>query len=309
MAKTRDERVPILPSTTRKGTTLSTSAALDSPSVMSKLLTPPGPNIRTTTSAESGSTSETFDDASVVLDDSGSLGPFLDATLAKVVHTENTVTPTRSPLSRKPLSDLDLEGDYIELTDEFVDACRATNSIEVRRNLFAKYSVRRDPTFATSPIYIRDKDYDFSLDLSYISKVEKEPFCGLETRTALEHMNELSALSSLFSDDQKKCMYFVAKIFPFSLKGEAKSWYDSLTPRSIRSPTDLVDAFFHKYFPASAQHAALQKIFDFVQMKEENLPESWARFNSLLRTLPGQQLPRNELLDIFYNGLTIESRT
>src|SRR4051794_22929065 len=221
MGKTRDESVPILPSTTRKGTTLSTSTALDLPSVMSKLLTPPGPNIRTTTSAESGSTSENFDDASTILDDSGFLGPFLNATLARVTRTENTVTPPRSPVSREPLSDL--EGLYIELTDEFVEACRATNGIEERRNLFAKYSVKRDPTFATSPIYIRDKNYDFSLDLSYISIVEKEPFCGLETRIALEHMNELSALSSLFSDDQKKCMYFVTKIFPFSLKGEAKS--------------------------------------------------------------------------------------
>src|SRR4051794_5779196 len=104
-------------------------------------------------------------------------------------------------------------------------------------------------------------------------------------------------------------MYFVTKIFPFSLKGEAKSWYDSLTPRSIRSPMDLFNTFFHKYFPASAQHAALQKIFDFVQVKEGNLPVSWARFTSLLRTLPRQQLPRNELLNIFYNGLTVEYRT
>jgi hypothetical protein len=32
--------------------------------------------------------------------------------------------------------------------------------------------------FAASPINISDKDYDISLDLSYISIVEKEPFCG-----------------------------------------------------------------------------------------------------------------------------------
>ena len=48
------ERVPILPSTTRKGTTLNTSAALDSPSILSKLLTPPHPHVtHTATSAES----------------------------------------------------------------------------------------------------------------------------------------------------------------------------------------------------------------------------------------------------------------
>jgi hypothetical protein len=78
------EKVPILPSTTRKGTTLNTSAALDSPSVLSKLLTPPHPHVmHTATSAESENTFEDLDDASAVLDKSGSLGPFLENTIAR----------------------------------------------------------------------------------------------------------------------------------------------------------------------------------------------------------------------------------
>jgi hypothetical protein len=39
-----------------------------------------------------------------------------------------------------------------------------------------------DPAFATSPIDIRDKDYDFSLDLSYISIAEKEPFLVMKMK-------------------------------------------------------------------------------------------------------------------------------
>jgi hypothetical protein len=39
------------------------------------------------------------------------------------------------------------------------------------------------------------------------------------------------------------------------------------------------------------------------------LPESWARFCSLIRARPGHPLAKNELHDIFYNGLTVESRT
>jgi hypothetical protein len=76
-------------------------------------------------------------------------------------------------------------------------------------------------------------------------------------------MNELSSLINLFSDDTKMRTYFVAKIFPFSLKGTAKSWFNNLSPGSIDSPIALVNAFFQKYFPASAQHAALQIFFDF----------------------------------------------
>jgi hypothetical protein len=50
---------------------------------MSKLLTPPPHAHSTTTSAEFKNASDNFDDASTVLDESGSLGPILDATIAR----------------------------------------------------------------------------------------------------------------------------------------------------------------------------------------------------------------------------------
>jgi hypothetical protein len=81
MGKPHDGKVPILPSTTRRGTTLNTSVALDSPSVMSKLLTPP--HAHATTSAEIENASDNFGDASNVLDESGSLCSFLDAKIAR----------------------------------------------------------------------------------------------------------------------------------------------------------------------------------------------------------------------------------
>jgi hypothetical protein len=81
MGKPRDGKVPILPSTTRRGTTLKSFVALDSPSVMSNLLTPP--HAHATTSTEFENASDNFDDASTVLDESGSLGSFLDATIAR----------------------------------------------------------------------------------------------------------------------------------------------------------------------------------------------------------------------------------
>jgi hypothetical protein len=305
MGKPRDWKVPILPSTTRRGTTLNTSVALDSPSLMSKLLTPP--HAHATTSAEFENASDNFDDASIVLDESGSLGPFLDATIARtkqVGNTRNTVTPISSPESRDCPSD-DLEEAYIELNDEFIEECHATSDASAIKDLLARHVVRYklspDANFATSPINISDKDYDFSLDLSYISIVEKEPFCGTKNESAMGHMNELSALSNLFSVDIKKHTYFVAKIFPFSLKGEAKTWFNNLSLGSIDSPIGLVNAFFQKYFPASAQHAALQKIFDFEKVEGEKFPESRARFFPLIRAWPGQPLAKNELLDIFYN--------
>ncbi|KAK1679322.1 hypothetical protein QYE76_040170 [Lolium multiflorum] len=228
MGKPRDTKVAILPSTTRKGTTLSTSAALDSPSVISQLVSPPQTS-RVGISAESENSSDNFDDASTVLDNTGSLGPFLDATIARSRQIENTETPnenTVTPVNSPEIDDLD--EDYVELDNDFIDKCNATTSTSNLKKLIAQHAVRYklspDPKFATSPINIKDKDYDFSLDLSHISIVEKTPFCGTEKESAVEHMNELSTLSSLFSDDVKMRTYFVAKIFPFSLKDDAKIW-------------------------------------------------------------------------------------
>ncbi|KAK1585956.1 hypothetical protein QYE76_016995 [Lolium multiflorum] len=312
MGKTRDAKVAILPSTTRKGTTLSTSAALDSPSVISQLVSPPQAS-RVGISAESENSSDNFDDASTVLDNTGSLGPFLDATIARSRQIENTETPNENTVTpvNSPESD-DLDEDYVELDDDFIDKCNATTSTSNLKKLIAQHAVRYklspDPKFATSPINIKDKDYDFSLDLSHISIVEKTPFCGTEKESVVEHMNELSTLSSLFSDDVKMRTYFVAKIFPFSLKDDAKIWYNSLPPDSIDSPSCLLDVFFRKYFPASAQHIALQRIYSFDQEDGEKLPEAWARFCSLIRARPGHDLEKHDLLDIFYSGLTIESR-
>ncbi|KAK1679213.1 hypothetical protein QYE76_040061 [Lolium multiflorum] len=312
--KPRDTKIAILPSTTRKGTTLSTSAALDSPSVIDKLVSPPHAS-RAGTSAESEN-SHNIDNVSAVLDDSGSLGSFLDATIAKSRQIENTetpnaTTPVNSPESVDYSSD-DPDEDYVELDDDFIEKCNATTDARKIKKLLAEHAVRYkpspDPKFATSPINIRDKDYDFSLDLSHIAIVEKTPFCGTEKESAVEHMTELSTLSGVFSDDVKMRTYFVAKIFPFSLKDDAKTWYNNLPPGSIKSPTDLRDVFFRKYFPASAQHAALQRIYNFDQEDGEKLPEAWARFCSLIRAQPDHDLEKHDLLDIFYSGLTIESR-
>ncbi|KAK1615827.1 hypothetical protein QYE76_021344 [Lolium multiflorum] len=52
----------------------------------------------------------------------------------------------------------------------------------------------------------------------------------------------------------------------------------------------------------------LGRIYNFDQEDGEKLPEAWARFCSLIRAQPDHDLEKHDLLDIFYSGLTIESR-
>ena len=110
MKNLKDPKTKIFPSKTRGGKKLPSSSALDSPSVMSKLATPPhaiNPNMSQVVDDATSSMNDTYDDASTLLDDDVPLGQFLDEQIARVrqhdivesddeLETENLETPTRT---------------------------------------------------------------------------------------------------------------------------------------------------------------------------------------------------------------------
>ena len=70
----------------------------------------------------------------------------------------------------------------------------------------------------------------------------------------------------------------------------------------------MIYYFFEKYFPTHKKQVALQEIFNFVQIEEESLPQAWGRLLQLLNSLCDHPFKKNEILDIFYNGLIDVSR-
>ena len=91
MKNLKDAKTKIVPSKTRGGKELPSSSALDSPSVLSRLVTPP-PVIHSDMSQVIDDTTsainETSDDASTLLDKTMPLGEFLDEQLAKAKELE-----------------------------------------------------------------------------------------------------------------------------------------------------------------------------------------------------------------------------
>ena len=96
--------------------------------------------------------------------------------------------------------------------------------------------MKYDPAFATSPICITGKDYDFSVDPEIITLVESDPFYGNESETVVAHLTKLNDIATMFTNDEKSRYYYILKIFPFSLKSDAKIWFNSLDPGCVRSP-------------------------------------------------------------------------
>ena len=87
MRNLKDERTKIFPSTTRGGKELPSSSALDSPSVLSKLATPPPASNSDMLHVIDDATSAMHDayyDTTALLDNTVPLGEFLDEQLARV---------------------------------------------------------------------------------------------------------------------------------------------------------------------------------------------------------------------------------
>src|SRR3954470_6137113 len=181
---------------------------------------------------------DTFDDASTTFDDTGSLGSFLEKQIAAAAKLSGIEIPvTRSPIGGthdfpdlSGLKERLLEDDYIVLDD---DLCRELNECDdsdpaAIKKLLAKHSLKNKftpgPTFATSPICITNPDYDFYVELSLISTVEADPFYGRENDDAIEHLTKLTELGGLFTTDEKIRNFYVTKLLPFSLKGDARAW-------------------------------------------------------------------------------------
>ncbi|KAI4998101.1 hypothetical protein ZWY2020_053443 [Hordeum vulgare] len=239
----------------------------------------------------------------------------LDAQIARVAARRDntsknvdTIEVEHATMPVMPDTRYVMEG---EIAEDFL-ACKDSYVVEKLLRKWKEKSLnprmKYDPKFATSPIFVTDKDFEFSVDPELITLVESDPFHGYESEMVVAHLTKLHDIATLFTSEEKIRHYYMLKLFPFSLKDDAKTWFTSLAPGCVRSPRDMVYYFSEKYFSAHKKQAALQEIYNFAQAEEESLAQAWGRLIQLLNALPDHPLEKNEILDIFYNGLAHASK-
>ena len=129
-------------------------------------------------------------------------------------------------------------------------------------------------------------------------------FYGLNNEDPYRHLDDFLDVCSTvkiqnFTDEALKL-----RLFPFSLKDRAKYWLSSLPPQTITTWAQLQQEFLRKYFPIGKTNQVRRDITGFAQEEGEQFYESWERFKELIRKCPHHQVPKWQLVQAFYDGLS-----
>nr|GEV36222.1 reverse transcriptase domain-containing protein [Tanacetum cinerariifolium] len=92
-------------------------------------------------------------------------------------------------------------------------------------------------------------------------------------------------------------------MFPYSLEGAVRVWYDKKPPDSILTWDDHVNKFVNQFIPPSKTTHLKNEISRFTQRFEETFGEAWGRFKEMLRACPHRAFTELAQIGTFYNGL------
>ncbi|GJY71776.1 reverse transcriptase domain-containing protein [Tanacetum coccineum] len=143
----------------------------------------------------------------------------------------------------------------------------------------------------------------FEIETNLLQLVQANPFHGLENENPHDHINSFKRITSTLRFRNVQNDVIKLMMFPYSLEGAAKTWYEKEPPNSILTWEDLVTKFVNQFFPPSKTTHLKNKISRFTQKFDESFSEAWERFKEMLRACPHHGFTELTQVDTFYNGL------
>jgi hypothetical protein len=147
----------------------------------------------------------------------------------------------------------------------------------------------------------------FEIKTSAIRMVQHSPFTGKEDPNL--HFQAFIQLCQTFNMDGVTQDQMRARLFPFSLLGKALQWFHSQPAETVQDWNALMGAFIKEYYSSGKTRSLRNKIATFAQYRTEIISEAFERFNEYTRAVPHHKFPKEDLVQNFYQGLTMASRT
>ncbi|GJT69264.1 reverse transcriptase domain-containing protein [Tanacetum coccineum] len=143
----------------------------------------------------------------------------------------------------------------------------------------------------------------FEIKTNLLQLVQASPFHGYERENPHAHINSFKRITSTLRFRDVPNDVIKLMMFPYSLEGAARVWYEKEPPNSILTWEDLVTKFVNQFFPPSKTTHLKNEISRFTQKFEETFSEAWERFKEMLRACPHHGFSELTQVDTFYNGL------
>ncbi|GKB12103.1 reverse transcriptase domain-containing protein [Tanacetum coccineum] len=143
----------------------------------------------------------------------------------------------------------------------------------------------------------------FEIKTNFLQLIQANPFHGLENENPHAHINSFKRVTSTLRFRNVPNDVIKLMMFPYSLDGAAKTWYEKEPPNSILTWDDRFTKFVNQFFPLSKTTHLKNKISRFSQEFDESFSEAWERFKGMLRSCPHHGFSELTQVDTFYNGL------
>ncbi|GJY42814.1 hypothetical protein Tco_0431027 [Tanacetum coccineum] len=124
------------------------------------------------------------------------------------------------------------------------------------------------------------------------------------TENAIEHIGKVLEVASLFNTND----FALLRVFPLTLVGVAKRWFDRTFPEHVKNWEELKQGFIRRFCPPAMILEQLREIRNFKQEDRESLFHTWERYNDLLFKCPFYDLNDHQKVNTFYNGLKGQTR-
>nr|GEX17178.1 reverse transcriptase domain-containing protein [Tanacetum cinerariifolium] len=127
---------------------------------------------------------------------------------------------------------------------------------------------------------------NFEFKTNLLQLVQANKFHGFEKDNPHTHIGNFKRMTATLKYKDVRNDAIKIMLFPYSLKGAARIWYEKEPPNSILTWDDLINKFVNQFFPPSKTTHLKNKISPFTQRFEETFGEAWDRFKEMLRACP-----------------------